>query len=206
MGTGAREGGGPLERVEIFQMRWIARRFTPVCRSRCGAGGADRGPGAGRFVRNLAHRPLRVILLVQANRKDTLARNLAQAAESTGSGMGCPRRRAPGPGRAGDRSSASRSSTCARSRADSRRSVEVDVARAGRAAPAADPGLLGTWHTAPCVWFCLYRPIERALSLGTWHRRRRARSECECESELVRECECGCACYCECACECDGDR
>ncbi len=46
-------------------------------------GGADRGPGAGRFVRNLAHRPLRVVLLVQANRKDTLARNLAQAAEST---------------------------------------------------------------------------------------------------------------------------
>ena len=44
---------------------------------------AARGPGAGRFVRNLAHRPLRVVLLVQANRKDTLARNLAQAAEST---------------------------------------------------------------------------------------------------------------------------
>ena len=48
-----------------------------------GRGGADRGPGAGRFVRNLAHRPLRVVLLVQANREDTLARNLAQAAEST---------------------------------------------------------------------------------------------------------------------------
>ena len=65
---------------------------------------------------------------------------------------------------------------CGGFRADSRRSVEVDVARAGRAAPAADPGLLGTWHTAPCVWFCLYRPIERTLSLGTWHRQRRARA------------------------------
>ena len=170
----AREGRGSLELVEIFQMRNVARRFTPVCRSRCGtrgrtaapapggltgvwgrplyvrlcvcrpiettfptgvwgrrrralsrvraapAGGrlspgepgiararrdlsnavdrvqipaglsqsmrrprADRGPGAGRFVRNLAHRPLRVVLLVQANRKDPLARNLAQVPEST---------------------------------------------------------------------------------------------------------------------------
>ena len=31
----------------MFQMRWVARRFTPVCRSRCGARGADRGPGVG---------------------------------------------------------------------------------------------------------------------------------------------------------------
>ena len=31
----------------MFQMRWVARRFTPVCRSRCGARGADRNPGAG---------------------------------------------------------------------------------------------------------------------------------------------------------------
>ena len=41
----------------MFQMRWVARRFTPVCRSRCGARGADRGPGAGRFVRCLDQSP-----------------------------------------------------------------------------------------------------------------------------------------------------
>ena len=55
----------------LFQMRWVARRFTPVCRSRCGARGADRGPGAGRFVRALGPLLLCVILLVQANRNDT---------------------------------------------------------------------------------------------------------------------------------------
>ena len=48
---GAREGRGSLEGVEIFQMLWIAKRFTPVCRSRCGAGGAGRGAGAGTALR-----------------------------------------------------------------------------------------------------------------------------------------------------------
>ena len=129
----------------IFQMRWVARRFTPVCRSRCGARGADRnpgagtadlaklakllfscsapprgpggpgiararrdlpnehssrqihaglsksmwhpraerGPGAGRFVRVLGSLPLCVLLLVQADRKDTSHRALGSAAEST---------------------------------------------------------------------------------------------------------------------------
>ena len=38
LGTGAREGCGPLERVEIFPTRIIQCRFTPICRSRCGAG------------------------------------------------------------------------------------------------------------------------------------------------------------------------
>ena len=67
----------------IFQMRWVPRRFTPVCRSRCGAGGADRGPGAGRFVRDLGPLPLCVALLVQANRNGTSDRDLGPAAEST---------------------------------------------------------------------------------------------------------------------------
>ena len=93
----AREGRGSLELVEIFQMRWIARRFTPVCRSRCGAGGADRGPGAGRFVRDLGPLPLCVVLLVQANRNHTSDRDLGPAAESTLSGMG----RVPAAGRCG---------------------------------------------------------------------------------------------------------
>ena len=64
----------------------------------------------------------------------------------------------------------------ASSRADSRRSVEVDVARAGRAAPAADPGLLGVWPTLPCVWFCLCRPMETTPPTGVWAIRRRARA------------------------------
>ena len=97
LGIGAREGCGSLERVEIFQMRPIARRFTPVCRSRCGAGGADRGLGAGRFVRGLGPFPLCVVLLVQANRNHTSDRDLGPAAESTLSGMG----RVPATGRCG---------------------------------------------------------------------------------------------------------
>ena len=152
-------------------MRWIPRRFTSVCRSRCGAGGspapggsygtwyhypcvwfylcspieaalptgtwdqqlracsrgwavpaggrcgqgglriararrdipnglgsvqihaglsksmwhlrAERGPGAGRFVWVLEPLPLCVLLLVQADRKDTSHRALGSAAEST---------------------------------------------------------------------------------------------------------------------------
>ena len=44
---GAREGRGSLELVEIFQMRIVTKQITPVCRSRCGARGADRSPGAG---------------------------------------------------------------------------------------------------------------------------------------------------------------
>ena len=59
----AREGRGSVERVEIFEMRIIPRRFTPVCPSRCSAGGADRGPGAGRFRRALGSLPLCVVLL-----------------------------------------------------------------------------------------------------------------------------------------------
>ena len=72
------------------QMRIAPRRFTPVCRSRCGAGGAGRGPGAGRFRRGLGSLPLCVALLVQANRNDTSDRGLGSAAESTLSGMGRP--------------------------------------------------------------------------------------------------------------------
>ena len=79
---GAREGRGSLELVEIFQMRPIPRRFTPVCRSRCGAGGAERGPGAG-VVRAMGPRRLCVVLLVQANRDDTSDRAMGPAAEST---------------------------------------------------------------------------------------------------------------------------
>ena len=93
----AREGCGSVERVEIFQMRYVPRRFTRVGQSRCGAGGADRGPGAGRFVRDLGPLPLCVVLLVQANRNHTSDRDLGPAAESTLSGMG----RVPAAGRFG---------------------------------------------------------------------------------------------------------
>ena len=62
----------------IFQMRIVTCRFTPVCRNRCGAGGA--GPGAGWSDRRWG-----------------------TAAESIVSGTGCPRRWTPAPGRAGDR-------------------------------------------------------------------------------------------------------
>ena len=65
---GAREGRGSLELVEIFQMRPIAKRFTPVCRSRYGAGAAGRGAGAGGSVRVSGTHPLCAVLLVQANR------------------------------------------------------------------------------------------------------------------------------------------
>ena len=99
----AREGRGSVELVEIFQMRIVACRFTPVCRNRCGAGGAGRGPGAGWSDRRLGTAPLRAALCVQANRNDTLAGRLGTAAESTVSGTGCPRRWTPEPGRAGDR-------------------------------------------------------------------------------------------------------
>ena len=102
-GTGAREGCGSLERGEIFRMRVSPRRFTPVGRSRCGAGGAERGPGAGRFARCLGPPPLCVVSLVQANANDIPDRCLGPAAESTFSGTGRPCHRAPGPGRAADR-------------------------------------------------------------------------------------------------------
>ena len=67
LGTVAREVCGSVELVEIFQMREVPRSFRPVCRSRCGAGGADRGPGAERFVRDFGPLPLCAALLVQAN-------------------------------------------------------------------------------------------------------------------------------------------
>ena len=99
----AREGRGSLEGVEIFQMRFIAKSFTPVCRSRCGAGGLGRGTGAGRFVRCLGPLSLCVVLLVQANRNDTSDQALGPAAESTLSGIGRPCRWALWEGRAVDR-------------------------------------------------------------------------------------------------------
>ena len=92
-----------LEGVEIFQMRSIPRRFTPVRRNRYGVGGAGRGPCAGWSDRRLGAAPLRVVLRVQANRNDILTGRLGTAAESTVSRTGCPRRWTPEPGRAGDR-------------------------------------------------------------------------------------------------------
>ena len=44
---------------------------------------ADRGPGAGRFVRPMGPLPLCVVLLVQANRNDTSDQAIGPAAEST---------------------------------------------------------------------------------------------------------------------------
>ena len=44
---------------------------------------AERGPGAGRFVRWLGSLPLCVVFRVQADRKDTSHRALGSAAEST---------------------------------------------------------------------------------------------------------------------------
>ena len=44
---------------------------------------ADRGPGAGRFVRGLGPLPLCVVLLAQANVNHTSVRGLGPAAEST---------------------------------------------------------------------------------------------------------------------------
>ena len=87
----------------IFQMWWVARRFTPVCRRRRGAGGAGRGPCAGWSDGRFGTAPLRVALCVQANRNDIPDRRLGTAAESTVSGTGCPRRWTPEPGRVGDR-------------------------------------------------------------------------------------------------------
>ncbi len=60
----AREGRGSLEGVEIFQMRFIAKGFAPVCRSRYGAGAVGRGAGAGGFVRVLVPLRLCVVLFV----------------------------------------------------------------------------------------------------------------------------------------------
>ena len=58
---GAREGRGSLEGVEIFQMRPIAKRFRPVCRSRCARVG--RAAGWRRAVR----REFGNIVLEEAN-------------------------------------------------------------------------------------------------------------------------------------------
>ena len=59
---------------------------------------------------------------------------------------------------------------------EKRRSVEVNVAPAGRTAVPAPGGSYGAWDHSPCVWFCLCMPIETSLPTGTWDQRRRARS------------------------------
>ena len=53
----------------MFQMRWVARRFTPVCRSRCGARGADRGPGAGTTPHRLPPHPTPLTLIGPEDRR-----------------------------------------------------------------------------------------------------------------------------------------
>jgi len=53
------EGRGSLELAEIPQIPWIARRFMPVCRSRCGAREAGRVRGGARSPAPLAHPPFR---------------------------------------------------------------------------------------------------------------------------------------------------
>ena len=79
LGALAREGSGSFELVEIFQMRWVPRRFTGLSKSMW----RGRGPGAGSFVRDLGPFPLCLVLLVPANRKDVPDRCLGPAAEST---------------------------------------------------------------------------------------------------------------------------
>ena len=67
--------------------------------------------------------------------------------------------------------------------ADSRRSVEVDVAPAVRIGVLAPGGSYVVWDHSPCVWFCLCRPIETTLPTGVWDQQR---SRCE-----TRRCEAG---------------
>ena len=54
---GAREGRGSLELVEISQIRYIPRRFTPVCRSRCGTRGRSAAPAPGGSYGGWDHSP-----------------------------------------------------------------------------------------------------------------------------------------------------
>ena len=57
-----------------------------------------------------------------------------------------------------------------------RRSVEVDMARARRAAVPAPGGSYVQWDHSHYVWFCLCRPTEATLPTGVWDQQRRARS------------------------------
>ena len=70
LGALAREGCGSLELVEIFQMRWVPRRFTPVCRSRCGAAWAGRGRAGTGSDRGLDSGAVYMVLLTQAQESD----------------------------------------------------------------------------------------------------------------------------------------
>ena len=135
----------------IFQTRWVPRRFTPVCRSRCVAGGV---PAPGGSYGTWDHpacvwfclcRPLAVLA---AGHRGPAGLRIARG-----------RRDLPNARLGGDRSSgAGGFARCLgplpSSRADSRRSVEVDVARLGQAAAWTEPGSTRVWTRVPCAWFC----------------------------------------------------
>ena len=204
-------------------MRWVARRFTPVCRSRCGARGADRNPGAG----TTPHPPIPPPSLLSVLRTGVWVRvrgvnSLAKHPERVGTGPKDKKRLQiqltwqnwrsscfpvpPLPGAREGRGSLElveifqmsivpgRFTPVCRSRCGTR----------GRSAAPASGGSYGGWDHSPCVRFCLCRPTETTLPLGVWDQQRRVLSECECECGLVREC--GCACYCECARRCEARR
>ena len=70
-----------------------------------------------------------------------------------------------------------------------RRSVEVDMARARRAAVPAPGGSYGAMDHSSCVWFCLCRPIETTLPIGVWDQQR---SRCEARRCEARRCKVRC--------------
>ena len=70
-GPGNGTSSGSLERVEVFQIRIVASRFTSVCRSCCGAAWAGRGLDGTGVHKGLDPSAVCVVLLMQANGSDT---------------------------------------------------------------------------------------------------------------------------------------
>ena len=64
---------------EIFQMRWVPCKHTPVGRIRCGAAGAGRARGGARSPSCLGWRPLRVVLVCVAPPQCSGGQGIAKA-------------------------------------------------------------------------------------------------------------------------------
>ena len=165
---GAREGRGSLELVEIFQMRIIAGRFTPVCRSRCGTRGRSAAPAPGGSYGWWDHSPCVWFCLcgpIEMTLPTGVWDQQRRARSECECGCGCYCERA-------------RECECECVSGIfqmwwvARRFTPVCRRRRGAGGVPAPGGSYVVWDHSPCVWFCLCRRIETTLPTVVWDQQR----------------------------------
>ena len=184
LGALARVGCGSFELVEIFQMRFIARRFTPVCRSRCGTRGRSAAPAPGGSYGRWDHSPC-VWFLVCGPIETTFSLGVWDQQRRARSECECECElvrecECECECECGCACYCECACECEceyvsgifQMRWVARRFTPVCRSRCGAGGVPAPGGSYGTWDHSPCVWLCLCRRIETTLPTVVWDQQR----------------------------------